>query len=96
MMGGNDSRFLLFRLIPAQAKDCRTAPATILYAVVLLLAHIQFWDHLAQMFDLGKIVHRDIRLIRMMHRVVLVVGLRRIERLQRDYLRDNAWEKTLA
>ncbi len=85
--------FLLLRLIPAQAKDCQNCAATILYAVVLLLAHIQFGNHLAQMFDLGKIVHRDIRLIRMMHRVVLVVGLRRIKRLQRDYLRDNGLGK---
>src|SRR5579863_3537130 len=52
-------------------------------ACFLLLSRIELRKFLAQMLDLGRIVKHDVGLMGMQGGVVLMIGLGRIERLQR-------------
>src|SRR6266404_9148233 len=60
-----------------------------------LLADIQLRQRLLQMAELGQIVDGDVRLVWMKLRVILVIVLCGIERLQRHYLRHNGLRKSL-
>src|SRR5580765_108708 len=54
---------------------------------------IQLWKLLPQILKLGQIVVNDIRIIRMIRQVVLVVGLGFMESVERRELRgQDAWE----
>ena len=53
---------------------------------VALLPRVKFWKLLLQMHDFRRVVINNVGLIRMTSRVVLMVSLRGIERLQRHNL----------
>src|SRR6266850_2214428 len=56
---------------------------------IRLLRHVNRGKHLLQMLDLGQIVDRDIRLIGMKSRVILVIIFSRIEPMNARNFRDD-------
>src|SRR3954470_23902573 len=71
------------------AKGCRYAPGQLPHRDVLT---IERRKALLQRRDLRQIVGRDVRAIRMQHRVMLMVVLGRIERTERSDLRHD-WSR---
>src|SRR5262245_40229004 len=55
----------------------------------MLLRHVQIRELLSEVGDFWKIVYNDIRLIRMLGGIVLMIVLGRIECRERDHLSDD-------
>ena len=61
----------------------------------MLLAYIKLWKLFAEALDLGQIVDIDVRLVRMLHGVVLMIRLGLVETIERGDLRHDWRVKSL-